>query len=635
MKEFGLKIYGTITIVRIRLQKPNLTFLSVVALFVLLVTLAVLQYRWIGQTSDGEHDKMREKARIAAENLSRDFDRELTRAFLQLLVDPVSFSKKDWNDYALRYERWSATAPYPKLITNVFIAEKDSSGRLVLSVYNETNNRFEETAWLPQLARVQSEIERDLNGSADGTKKTNPSEMVAPDVPALVISVSRVNLADLKTTQNTTKPTEPLNIDSSQRAGYTIVLLNLEYIKSELLPALAARYFNVSDKNTGNDNYNVIVANRSEPPQIIYHSGSSLVKMETPIESDIQLDLFALRFDEIESLMPIAPRRQTQPSKNGDGKSRRDVANVVVASPSSDNQKGGWQLFVQYRGGSLEAAIESMQQRNLLSSFGVLLLLAANGILLIILLNRARRLVSQQANFVASVTHELRTPLAVIRATSENIADQIITDAAQIKEYGLIINTEERRLTAMIEQLLEFTGAQNVQNSTYKHFPENVDEIIEAALGDYRTELKQNGFCAILEVEPDLPQILADREALARAVGNLIGNAVKHNRRAIGEKRQIKIRAQKTRDEISKEIEIAVQDYGDGIEKKELPQVFELFYRGQSAIEDQIKGSGIGLSIVKQIVEAHGGTVSVVSKPNQGSTFTMRLPAMDDADFIQ
>lgn len=621
----------------LRFQKLGLNFLPIAVLLVLLITLAFLQYRWIGQTTNGEHDKMREKARLAAENLSREFDRELTRAYFHLKVDPVSFSQKVWDNYSLRYERWLATAAYPKLVEKVFTAGKDASGNLRLSAYDETNGRFEETGWLPRLARVRSEIETDLNSATADSKKRRAPEIIAPDVPALVIPISTVNPGDLEKTRNDA-PNESPNTNSSQRNGYTIVLLNLEYIKGELLPSLAARYFDLGANGAG-DNYNVIVASRDSPPQILYRSGSSPEKTETPFGSEIRQDLFALRLERIESFIFVAPRRRKQLLKDDSATARSDSAAKIKIAPPSDtgdaandlpsfgNQKSGWQLFAQYRGGSLEAAVESIRRRNLIISFGILLLVAANGIFLIVLLNRSRSLARRQSDFVSSVTHELRTPLAVIRATSENIADQIVTDAAQIKEYGIIINSEERRLTAMIEQLLEVAGTQNARKYGCDYRPETVAGIIEAALNDCQTELKARDAAVSLEIEPALPDIIADREALRRAIGNLIGNAVKYSRRsANGEGRQIKISARTAECKTSKQIEIAIRDNGIGIEKKDLPNIFKLFYRGKVAAENQIKGSGIGLSLVKQIVEAHGGDISVESRPNQGSTFTLRLP---------
>ncbi len=622
--------------VRYRFQKPGLISAAVALLAATLATLAVLQYRWIGQTSDGEREKMQKSVKLAAENLSRDFDRELTRTYLEMQIDSTSFERKDWENYALRFHRWKTTAAYPKLVGKVFVADNER-GTLHLSAYDETKQRFEETTWLPQFARVKSEIERDLSGAEKNCKV----EFLAPDIPALIIPISTVNLLDLQNVQVSSAQNESQIRNLVRCSGYTIVLLDSDYIESELFPLLVSRYFN-SAVNDEDSHYDVTVVNRTEPPQIIYQSDSPALP-ETLDKGDAESDLFALRFDEIQSLLSAAPRLQKQSPTSEEKQERAVSVSVLIAPQSGSNsamtaagalfgdERGRWQLIARHRNSSLEAAVETMRQRNLIVSFGILLLLATSGILLVVLSNRSRNFARRQTNFVASVTHELRTPLAVIRAASENIADGIIADNAEIREYGILIKDEERRLSAMVEQVLEFAGAQTANRQHYENRRENIAVMVRAALGDYKSELEDRGFQVVLEIESDLPEIRADREALRRAIGNLVGNAVKYAGE-IREKRRLEISVRAAPDKMSKQVEIVVKDNGAGIEKYDLPHIFKLFYRGRKAAESQIKGSGIGLSLVKQIVEAHGGKISVVSETGRGSTFALRLPAATDSD---
>ncbi len=618
--------------VKIRFQKSRWLFLLIVLLAAMLLTLAWLQYRWIGQTSDSERERMQKSAKLAAANLSRDFDSELTRIFLELQLDAASFESKKWENYAARRKRWLATALNPKMVGDIYIAHRDEQDVLRLSVFNEKTSRFEETTWLPQLDHARREIERDL----DNAEKTKLTHIGAADFPTLLIPITSVNFLDLTKLQVDAGQTAAQFRGSIRHIGYTIVPLDSVYIKKELFPMLVERYFNPVE-NDDVASYDITILTRDEPAQIVYQSNESFAEAEIPAEGDAESELFALDFNDIQNL--LSTRQGQSLLTNGDKRESKVSVSVVVAAPPNSTesvsssgavsptvQTGRWRLFARHRGGSLEETVNTMRRRNLTVSFGILLLLAASGTLLIVLLNRSQRFARRQTDFVASVTHELRTPLAVIRAASENIADGILTDAAQIKEYGSLIKDEERRLSVMVEQVLEFAGARTANNHSYELRRENVAELVEAALGDYKTELRERNFQIVLEIEPDLPQISADREALRRAVGNLIGNGIKYAREN-QMTRRLEISVCSVSGKTSEQIEIIVKDNGTGIEKYDLPHIFKLFYRGRAAVESQIKGSGIGLSLVRQIVEAHSGAVTVKSEPGSGSAFTLRLPA--------
>ena len=278
-----------------------------------------------------------------------------------------------------------------------------------------------------------------------------------------------------------------------------------------------------------------------------------------------------------------------------------------------------WRLIVKHPGGSLAGVIASSRLRSLGIAFGTLLLLAVSVALIIITTQRAQQLARQQMEFVAGVSHELRTPLAVICSAGENLSDGVIDQPQQVRRYGTVIMNEGRRLTEMVEQALEFAGIQS-NRKAYVLRAVEVGEVIANALADCERLIKESCFTVDTHIEPGLPPVMADRSALQHSIQNLLSNAVKYS----SDHRVISLSAKAAKQ--GSEVRITVEDRGLGISPGDLPHIFEPFYRGQEVIAAQIRGNGLGLSLVKRIVEAHQGRVTVVSRPGLGSSFTLHLP---------
>jgi signal transduction histidine kinase len=286
-----------------------------------------------------------------------------------------------------------------------------------------------------------------------------------------------------------------------------------------------------------------------------------------------------------------------------------------------DEELGRWRLLVQHASGSLETAVASVRRRNLGLSFGMLLLLSVSVSLLAAASRRAHRLAEQQMEFVAGVTHELRTPVAVIRSAAENLSHGVVGNSDRVKRYGAMIESEARRLGEMIESVLQYAGLESSASlgNTAAVAPA---EIIDAAVD---TAIATAGGAGALNVQrdiaPDLPNVIGDAAALRSAIQNLVANAVKYG----GADRWVGVRAEYVTGR-RPEICITVSDHGAGIPPADLPHIFEPFYRGSDAVAGQVHGNGLGLSLVRRIAIAHGGRVAVSSKPNAGTTFTLVLP---------
>jgi signal transduction histidine kinase len=255
---------------------------------------------------------------------------------------------------------------------------------------------------------------------------------------------------------------------------------------------------------------------------------------------------------------------------------------------------------------------------NLTTSVIMMFLLIGGIVMALRTVSRSMKLSQMKADFVSNVSHELRTPLASIRVFAEFLRLGRVKDTKKIQEYGEYIENESRRLTQLINNILDFSRIESGQK-TY-HFEEaNVIEIVDETIKSFDVRLTQNGFTVTLDIpEEPLPPAKIDSSAIAQALVNLLDNAAKYS----GEEKEINVRVAKKEGFIT----IAVSDKGIGIPLQEQEKIFEKFYRVSTGLVHDVKGSGLGLSIVKHIVEAHQGKVTVKSKQGYGTTFTVYLP---------
>ncbi len=255
---------------------------------------------------------------------------------------------------------------------------------------------------------------------------------------------------------------------------------------------------------------------------------------------------------------------------------------------------------------------------NLSISILMMLILVGGIVMALRTASREMKLSRMQADFVSNVSHELRTPLASIRVFGEFLKLGRVKEPKKIQEYGEYIETESRRLTQLINNILDFSRIESGQK-TYHFEDADLTEIVDETLKSFDLRLHQNGYSVNLEMpEEPLPLAKVDSAAIAQALVNLLDNAAKYS----GDSKEIGVRIAKKEEFIA----IAVSDNGIGIAPQEQEKIFEKFYRVSTGLVHDVKGSGLGLSIVKHIVEAHQGKVSVRSKQGNGTTFTIYLP---------
>jgi two-component system phosphate regulon sensor histidine kinase PhoR len=228
-----------------------------------------------------------------------------------------------------------------------------------------------------------------------------------------------------------------------------------------------------------------------------------------------------------------------------------------------------------------------------------------------------RRLEGMRREFVANVSHELKTPLTSIKGLVETLLGGALEDAANNRRFVSLIEEDTTRLSRLIDDLLELSQIES-KATLLKLQPVSLRPFLEGLAPQFQQPLTEHQVTLALEVAADLPPVAADPERLRQVFVNLLDNAVKFNRPG----GWVAVRAAVEQSAMR----IAVEDTGIGIPEADLPRIFERFYRVDKARSRALGGTGLGLSIVKHLVELHRGTISVRSLPGHGSTFTLTLP---------
>jgi len=276
-----------------------------------------------------------------------------------------------------------------------------------------------------------------------------------------------------------------------------------------------------------------------------------------------------------------------------------------------------WDLAATYRGSSIQSVAQASFEKSLLLTAVVLCLLLVGIILTLRAASREMSLAAAKSSFVSNVSHELKTPLALIRLYAETLELDRVKDEQQGKDFLRTINGETRRLTQLINNILDFSKIE-AGRKEYRFVSSDVAEIVETVLRTYEYQLRDAGFEVSTRIDQGLPMVAIDAEAISQAVVNLLNNATKYSEDA--KKIEVAVAARDSH------IAIEVADHGIGILRSEQQKIFEKFYRVSTTLVHNTKGSGLGLALVKHVVEAHGGRVLVDSELGRGSRFTILIP---------
>lgn len=311
--------------------------------------------------------------------------------------------------------------------------------------------------------------------------------------------------------------------------------------------------------------------------------------------------------------MMLHPKYEYTPlatSSGWDGGNAEVERNLEGAFP-------GLTLAIKLPGTTL-AAMEQHFVRTSFLILGVISLLLAGGLFLTHRnISREMALAKLKSDFVSNVSHELRTPLSLIRLYAETLEMGRLKSEDKYQEYYRIIRKESERLTALINNILDFSRIE-AGRKEYDFRETDLRELVHNTLDSYRFQIEQNGFAFEEKIAEDVPPLRVDREAMARSLLNLVNNALKYSQ----DRKFIGVNLFRH----NGSVKLEVVDHGIGIPTEEQPKIFEKFYRVGDPLVHNTKGSGLGLSLVRHIVQAHGGEVAVDSSPGRGSKFTITLP---------
>ncbi len=550
----------------------------------LCAAIGVLQYRWNADVSAALRDRLRASLEANLARLSRDFNAEISAPCVAIAPPSARDAASAEAELSARYEQWRNTTGRRGIFRRIaFAVPGDDVPHL--EMLGMEHAVLAPAPWPVEWIGVEDRLERMPGRRPAGEGSVFEIPVFPPD-------------------SEEGPPPPALRAFGRREVGWVLFEMNVDYIRDTLLPEALQRHLG----SGGALDYQVEVVDRFNPAEAIYRSD--------PGEGDI-----VSTADASATLYDVAWQRRGGHDGRGGRGARGPQFRFSRDEPGPAPASGRWQLFVRHKAGSLEAVVAGTRRRNLAVTGGVLLLMLATVAALVRFTRRAQRLAELQMDFVAGISHELRTPLTVIHTAGYNLQGKISANPAQVERYGKLIQQESGRLKDIVEQVLQFASAK-AGRVIRQQEPIEIEDLIDQTI-DASRAVVDAAHCAVeKEVEIGLPAIHGDLRALRLALGNLVGNAAKYGS---DRKRWIGIFASSAENAV----EIRVADRGPGIPPEEQKHIFDPFFRGRRAVEHQVHGTGLGLSLVKDIVEAHGGSVAVRNAAAGGTEFIVRIPVME------
>lgn len=571
-------------------------FILAGALIALLGILGFFQYKWLTENSEAERERMQRRLEVDSRNFAGEFNRLIQQTYFAFQVDETNWHAKVPESYLA----WRASAQFHDQIEGIsLVFENGESFRL-------------------NLETLQYEGQRDAVSFAEIRRSFSPiNEKDFTMTMPIYQSATRM-LLERGFPRIDILRAQPERISAPPIVGYVIIKVNPEVVRDKILRALEVKYFPDGD-------FRVSVVSRGESASVFHGQRLAKPDISMPMLELLNENVAMFVNRDLATTIDLSERGRTMVFESrivkGEPVVVKPQVKIEVLSPQANpverELKGLWELQVSHKSGSLADFSESTRRKNLSIGFGILGLLGFSAGLIFVSARRAQVLAQRQIDFVSSVSHEFRTPIAVIHTAGENLADGVASEKGQVARYGDLIKTEGKRLSSMVEQILEFAGARSGQKR-YSFREVRLADLLNDAISGCRQLLENGGFTLKEEFPDDDTIVVADFESLSHSVQNLLTNAIKYS----GNSRVIEVSACLEGGRVL----ISVEDQGRGISRRDQSRIFEPFFRAKDVVDAQIHGNGLGLSLVKRTVEAHNGTVTVKSEPGRGSRFTISLP---------
>jgi two-component system, OmpR family, phosphate regulon sensor histidine kinase PhoR len=278
-----------------------------------------------------------------------------------------------------------------------------------------------------------------------------------------------------------------------------------------------------------------------------------------------------------------------------------------------------YRIGIRLKGTSIEDVVKARTKRNLILIAFLDMVLVGAVWIVYRTFKKEMELVRLKGDFVSNVSHELRTPLSLIRMFTETLSMKRVPTEKKKQEYYTTILQETERLTRLVNNILNFSRME-AGKKQYNFAQTDLNDIVKRVMKTFQSHLEHEGFETGTDLMEQLPSVLADNETVAEALINILDNAVKYS----GTEKFIRVSTGVS----GAMIYLEVEDHGIGIDPQHQTKIFETFYRVSTGLTNNIKGSGLGLSLVKHIMDTHGGTIELISALGKGSRFRLLFPSL-------